>query len=123
MLLTAVALFFGALVFSLLFTRKVRNVAATRRWAAGPIRRHHLHTAPTPRLGGVAVYGTFVSVTVLLLLASRLLHFHLGFSPRTVLWVLVPATFVFAVGVADDIWSVSPRCKFAVQIAAALILF
>src|SRR5579862_599462 len=123
MLLIAVALFFGALIFSLFLTRKVRNLAVSNRWATGPVQPHHLHTAPIPRFGGVAVYGTFVSVTVLLLLASRLLHFRLGFSPRTVLWVLVPATFVFAVGVADDIWSVSPRCKFAVQIAAALILF
>src|SRR5512146_2702863 len=123
MLLIAVALFFGALAFSLFFTRKVRNLAVSNRWATGPVKSHHLHTAPIPRFGGVAFYGTFLSVTVLLLLASRLLHFGLGFSPRPVLWVLVPATLVFGIGVADDVWSVSPRSKFAVQIAAALILF
>jgi UDP-GlcNAc:undecaprenyl-phosphate/decaprenyl-phosphate GlcNAc-1-phosphate transferase len=123
MLLTSVALFFGALGFSLFFTREVRNFAACRRWAAGPIQQHHRHAAPTPRFGGVAVYGTFVTVTVLLLLASRLLRFDLGFSLRTILWVLVPATLVFGIGLADDIWSVSPRCKFAIQIVAALILF
>ena len=123
MLLTTVALFFGSLTFSLLFTRKVRNVAVARRWATGPVQRHHLHSKPVPRFGGVAVYSTFLAVTVLLLAASRLLRFDLGFSPRTVLWVLVPATLVFAIGVADDIWSVSPRSKFAVQVVAALILF
>src|SRR5579871_1191191 len=123
MLLIAVALFFGALAFSLFFTRKVRNFAVTNHWATGPVQQHHLHTTPTPRFGGVAVYGTFLSVTVLLLLASRLLRFDLGFSPRTVLWVLVPATLVFGIGVADDVWSVSPRSKFAVQVVAALILF
>ena len=123
MLLIAVALFFGALAFSLFFTRKVRNLAKRHHWVTGPVQQHHLHTAPVPRFGGVAVYGTFISVILLLLLASRLLHFGLGFPARNVLWVVVPATLVFAIGVADDIWSVSPRSKFAVQIAAALILF
>ena len=123
MLLIAVALFFGALVFSLFFTRKVRNLAVSNRWATGPVQPHHLHTAPIPRFGGVAVYGTFLSVILLLLLASRLLHFGLGFPARNVLWVIVPATLVFGIGVVDDIWSVSPRSKFAVQVAAALILF
>ncbi|HJS98192.1 MAG TPA: MraY family glycosyltransferase [Terriglobales bacterium] len=123
MLLIAVALFFGALFFSLLFTRKVRNLAVDRHWAAGPVEQHHLHTAPIPRFGGIAVYGTFISVTLLLELAANFFGFSLGFSPRTVLWVVIPATLVFLVGVADDIWSVTPRCKFAVQIVAALILF
>src|SRR5579864_5528089 len=123
MLLIAVALFFGALIFSLFLTRKVRNLAVSNRWATGPLQPHHLHTAPIPRFGGVAVYGTFLAIILLLLLASRLLHFNLGFPARNVLWVIVPATLVFLVGVADDIWSVTPRCKFAVQIVAALILF
>jgi len=123
MLLIAVALFFGALIFSLFLTRKVRNLAVSNRWATGPLQPHHLHTAPIPRFGGVAVYGTFLAIILLLLLASRLLHFNLGFPARNVLWVIVPATLVFAIGVVDDIWSVSPRCKFAVQIVAALILF
>src|SRR5579864_2256703 len=123
MLLIAVALFFGALVFSLFLTRKVRNLAVSNRWATGPVQPHHLHTAPIPRFGGVAVYGTFLVIILLLLLASRLLHFGLGFPARNVLWVIVPATLVFGVGVVDDIRSVSPRFKFAVQIVAALILF
>jgi len=123
MLLTAVALFFGSLAFSLVFTRTVRNVAVTRHWATGPLHQHHLHTTPIPRFGGIAVYGTFLSITLLLLLFSRLLRFDLGFSPRTMFWVLVPATLVFLIGVADDTWSLGPRSKFAVQIAAALILF
>src|SRR6185437_6886118 len=109
MLLIAVALFFGALLFSLLFTRKVRNLAVSHHWATGPVQQHHLHTTPIPRFGGVAVYGTFISVTLLLELASRFFRFTVGFSPRTVLWVVIPATLVFAVGVADDIWSVTPR--------------
>src|SRR5579872_926855 len=123
MLLIAVALFFGGLIFSLFLTRKVRNLAVSNRWATGPVQPHHLHTTPIPRFGGVAVYGTFLAIILLLLLASRFLHFGLGFPARNVLWVIVPATLVFAIGVVDDIWSVSPRCKFAVQIVAALILF
>src|SRR5438105_189711 len=95
MLLIAVALFFGSLAFSLVFVRKVRDVAVARHWATGPVRQHHLHTAPIPRFGGIAVYGTFLSITILLLLFSHLLRFDLRFSPHTVLWVLVPATLVF----------------------------
>ena len=123
MLLVAVTLFFGSLAFALVFTRLVRNVATARGWAAGPRSHHHLHTAAIPRFGGIAVYGTFLIITLLLLLFSRLWQFDLGFSPRTLCWVLAPATLVFLIGVADDIWQLAPRSKFAVQIAAALILF
>lgn len=122
-MLLIVALFFGALAFSLFFTRKVRNLAVKRHWAVGPLQQHHLHHSPVPRIGGIAVYGTVISITGSMLAASRLLHFSLGVSPRTVLWVVVPATLVFVIGVVDDIWSVGPRSKFAVQVAAAIILF
>src|SRR5689334_16545593 len=107
MLLTAVGLFFAALAFALFFTRKVRDVAVRHNLATGPVQQHHVHTNPVPRFGGVAVYGTFLSITLLFLSFSRLFRFNLGFPARNILWILVPATLVFAIGVIDDIWSVS----------------
>ena len=123
MLRTLVALFFGSLIFALVFTRSVRNVAVARRWATGPRCHHHLHTTAVPRFGGIAVYGTFLISTLVLLLFSRVWWFDLGFKANTLFWVLAPATLVFLIGVADDIWQLRPRSKFAVQILAALILF
>lgn len=123
MLLIAVALFFSSLLVSLVLTYLVRNVAVARGWCIGPVFEHHLHEGDIPRIGGVAIYFTFVSILTVLLLFARLFRVNLGFSSRVAIWILIPATLVWAVGLVDDFRGVGPYAKFAVQIGAAAILF
>jgi len=116
---------FGAsLLCSFLLTWGVRNVAMGRGWAAPPIQERDLHETPLPRLGGIPVLLSFLVGVAIALLAS--LHFpglDAGLSIRTFLTVLVPGILVFLLGLYDDIHSVRPFTKFAVQGVAAIMLF
>lgn len=76
----------------------------------GPNHRK-VHTCSMPCLGGAAIYAGFV----IGLLASGQLE------ARTTA-LLAGGTAVFLLGVADDLFELSPRLKLAGQIAAALLI-
>jgi UDP-GlcNAc:undecaprenyl-phosphate/decaprenyl-phosphate GlcNAc-1-phosphate transferase len=118
------AIFFLSLLFSFVLTRYVRDFASRRGWVAIPSQERHLHATPLPRLGGVAIFLSF-SLTMLLgaLLAFYIPRLHAAFSPRTLLTILVPASIVFLLGLYDDLRTVGPYTKFAVQSLAASMLF
>jgi len=66
-----------------------------------------VHHAPTPLLGGAAVYAAF-AVTVV---------FNFNFS-RGLKGILVGATVVVVLGVLDDVWNLPAPVKLAGQVAA-----
>ncbi|WP_425459826.1 MraY family glycosyltransferase [Homoserinimonas aerilata] len=84
------------------------------------IRERDVHSRPTPRLGGVAM---FIGVLVGFAIASQLDRFHLVFvNPRPVLALLGAAAMIVLIGVADDIWDLDWVTKLAGQILAAGLL-
>ncbi|HYK50443.1 MAG TPA: hypothetical protein VEU94_12015, partial [Terriglobales bacterium] len=104
-----------ALGLSFVLTRSIRNLASSRGWVSAPLSERHLHAAPLPRLGGVAIFAAFVlSLTV----ASSISSFHprlqFGSSLQVLVTILVPGCLVFVLGLYDDIHSVGPYVKFAV---------
>jgi UDP-GlcNAc:undecaprenyl-phosphate/decaprenyl-phosphate GlcNAc-1-phosphate transferase len=118
------AIFFLSLLFSFVLTRYVRDFASRRGWVAVPSQDRHLHASPLPRLGGVAIFISFsLSMIAVAVIAAYIPHLHAAFSPRTLLTILVPASLVFLLGVYDDLYSVGPYVKFAVQGLAATMLF
>jgi UDP-GlcNAc:undecaprenyl-phosphate GlcNAc-1-phosphate transferase len=84
------------------------------------IRERDVHTRPTPRLGGVAMYlGMLVAVTV----ASFIPQLSLVFADKgPVLGLLAASTIIVLIGVADDLWDLDWLTKLAGQIIAAGIL-
>jgi UDP-GlcNAc:undecaprenyl-phosphate GlcNAc-1-phosphate transferase len=118
------AIFFLSLLFSFVLTRYVRDFASRRGWVAIPSHERHLHSSPLPRLGGVAI---FISFSLTMLAVAGMAHYipslHSTFTPKTLLTILAPATLVFLLGVYDDLYSVGPYAKFAVQGLAATMLF
>ncbi len=118
------AIFFLSLLFSFVFTRSVRDFATRHGWVAIPTQERHLHSTPLPRLGGVAIFISFaLSMLVAALMAYRIPDLHSALSPKTILTILAPATLVFLLGVYDDLYTVGPYVKFAVQALAATMLF
>ncbi|MCW4386660.1 undecaprenyl/decaprenyl-phosphate alpha-N-acetylglucosaminyl 1-phosphate transferase [Salinibacterium sp. SYSU T00001] len=84
------------------------------------IRERDVHTRPTPRLGGVAM---FLGVLVAFGVASQLDRFHLVFvNPEPVLGLLAAALLIVLIGVADDIWDLDWLTKLAGQMIAAGLL-
>jgi UDP-GlcNAc:undecaprenyl-phosphate GlcNAc-1-phosphate transferase len=81
------------------------------------IRERDMHTRPTPKLGGVAI---FIGIVVAFGVGALLPPFQLVFSqPGQVLAVLGAALMVFLIGVADDIWDIDWITRLAGQFVAA----
>ncbi|MEO6533437.1 MAG: MraY family glycosyltransferase [Pseudolysinimonas sp.] len=84
------------------------------------IRARDVHTRPTPRLGGVAM---FIGVVVAFAIGSQVPQLSIVFSePGKILAVLGAAAIIVGIGVADDIWDLDWLTKLAGQIIAAGLL-
>ncbi|MGA9774270.1 MAG: MraY family glycosyltransferase [Blastocatellia bacterium] len=114
--------FIISLVLSAVLTRAVRDTAIERGWISAPS-SHHIHRKPVPRLGGIAIYFSFVAVAGMMIVASTIWNLGVVIELRTFLYILIPGTLIFLLGLYDDIYSVKPRVKFAVQAVAAMMLY
>jgi UDP-GlcNAc:undecaprenyl-phosphate GlcNAc-1-phosphate transferase len=84
------------------------------------IRSRDVHTQPTPRLGGVAM---FLGVLVAMGVASLVPQLQPVFEdPEQILTILAAAFVIVVLGVIDDIWDLSWVTKLAGQIIVAGIL-
>jgi UDP-GlcNAc:undecaprenyl-phosphate/decaprenyl-phosphate GlcNAc-1-phosphate transferase len=84
------------------------------------IRDRDVHTRPTPRLGGIAMFlGLLGGIAV----ASQISWFRLVFAePGQLYAILGSALIIVVIGVADDIYDLSWFTKLAGQILAAGLL-
>jgi UDP-GlcNAc:undecaprenyl-phosphate GlcNAc-1-phosphate transferase len=84
------------------------------------IRERDVHTRPTPRLGGVAM---FIGVLAGFAAATQLAKFDAVFEDSSqIVGLLGAALLIVAMGVADDIWDLTWYTKLAGQIIAGYIL-
>ena len=70
-----------------------------------------VHTNPTPRMGGIAIYVGFVVGTLLL-----------AEYTRQVAALLIGGTIVMLTGLIDDFKDISPKLKMLGQVLGALVL-
>lgn len=91
------------------------------RWGAiTAVRSRDVHSIPTPRLGGLAMWA---GIMVGLVMASRLPFFEGVFdNPRPIVGIAAAATIVCALGVADDIWDLDWMTKLVGQVLAAFVM-
>jgi len=87
-------------------------MARKRGWVSFPA-SHHIHKTGIPRLGGIAVFSTFLFFYLLAAVTG------VNESWRDQLPVLLPATLLFIVGLVDDFRNISPQVKLLFQICAA----
>ncbi|MDQ1127994.1 MraY family glycosyltransferase [Microbacterium sp. SORGH_AS_0888] len=84
------------------------------------IRERDVHTTPTPRLGGVAM---FLGVAVAFLFSSQNPFFALIWAdPVPMLAVLGATLLIVIVGVADDLWDLDWMIKLGAQFLAAGVI-
>lgn len=101
--------FLVALAVTFVLTPVVKNFAIRIGAVDRPDARK-VHHGLIPRLGGLAIYvGFMVSVIA-----------TIGFTYEMV-GIMVGATFLIAVGIADDVYSLPPKVKLLGQIIAAAI--
>ncbi|MGR0320135.1 MraY family glycosyltransferase [Agromyces sp. ZXT2-3] len=92
------------------------------------IRERDVHTRPTPRLGGIAMFlGVLVGFAAAAWISSlgiaRFANLQIVFQdPFQVLAILLAAGLIVAIGVADDIWDLDWLTKLAGQFIAAGVI-
>jgi UDP-GlcNAc:undecaprenyl-phosphate/decaprenyl-phosphate GlcNAc-1-phosphate transferase len=117
-------IFLFSLVLSFILTRYVRNAATARGWVSVAASERHLHQAPLPRLGGVAIFTAFaLSLGTALVISSLRPQLQFGSSLRILATILIPGFLIFLLGLYDDIRTIGPYFKFTVQAIAATMLW
>ena len=102
-----------------LLTPLVRRFAIAINAQHAP-RSRDVHKAPTPLLGGLAMYGGLAAA---LLVADRLKYLQQAFpSSRTIVGLLLAAGLLVVIGIVDDRWEIGAIPKLAGQIAAGGIV-
>jgi UDP-GlcNAc:undecaprenyl-phosphate GlcNAc-1-phosphate transferase len=105
----------AALVTALMVPLVRRMAVATH--GVTPVRQRDIHTVPTPRLGGLAM---FVGIAVGLAAASRVPFLRPVFTDSDAPWgVLAAAGFICLLGALDDWFDLSWMTKLAGQVLAA----
>ena len=111
-----------SLILSLLFTPLVRSLALRWNLVDLPDNKRKVHRKPIPRIGGIALVAAyFGSYLVAMMVLPRFdIAAHFGF---TAIKAIAPATvLIFLVGLADDIFTLKPWQKFAVQVLAGVLV-
>lgn len=110
-----------SLGLALILTPLVRNLS----WHYGivdqPDQQRKIHSAPIPRLGGVAIFTTVVGSYVLLLLV-RLSSGQIVWENLPVVLRIAPAlAVVFGIGLLDDVLTVGPWIRLSAETGAAIL--
>jgi UDP-GlcNAc:undecaprenyl-phosphate GlcNAc-1-phosphate transferase len=88
--------------------------------AMAAVRDRDVHAIPTPRLGGIAMYG---GIAAAVLVASKLPKLHSTFVDSSdTKAVLLAGGLVCVLGIIDDRFNLDPLTKLAGQILAAGVL-
>jgi UDP-GlcNAc:undecaprenyl-phosphate GlcNAc-1-phosphate transferase len=103
-------------------TKLVRDRANQMGLAFGPASERHVHSAPTPRLGGVAIFFTFLIISLIYWIGTKLSFVHAPHS-FALLYLLIPASGLFAVGLFDDLRGMSAALKLVAEIIGGAILY
>ncbi len=109
-----------AWVVTYLTTGLIR-VAAIRFGALTEVRARDVHTVPTPRLGGLAMYLGFLGA---LAFAAHMpmLHQWVFTQSLAIPGLLWGSGVLIALGIADDRWGVDAVIKLAGQVCAASVM-
>ncbi len=84
------------------------------------IRERDVHTTPTPRLGGVAMY---LAILAAFAVSATLPYFSIIWEDPAAMWSIIAAiTLTVFIGIADDLWDLDWMIKLGAQFAAAGVI-
>ena len=109
-LLTALIAVLAAALISFVLTPVVKALAPKFGFVDAPKDERRMHNHPIPTIGGLAIFVSFVLVSLFVC--------HLN---RQFIGMLLGALVIVVLGVVDDKYDLSAKLKLAVQILAAAI--
>lgn len=81
-----------------------------------------IHISPTPRIGGVGVFISFIiGISVFFILASSS-HLEMGLNFFKYVTLLIAIAGIFTVGIFDDYLNLSAKFKFGIQAMLTIML-
>lgn len=101
--------FFAALAISLILTPLIAKFAVRVNFVDSPSGKK-VHAKPTPLLGGLAIYFSFITAISFAIEADK-----------TLIASLVGGTVIMVMGIIDDKFKLIPRLKLLAQFIAAII--
>jgi UDP-GlcNAc:undecaprenyl-phosphate/decaprenyl-phosphate GlcNAc-1-phosphate transferase len=120
-LLTLLLIFAAALIFSTILTYVARWLGVRLGALDVPMERK-VHTKPIPRIGGLAVFVSFVATIAIMNAFSTQVSEFFSFDQRTALG-FYGALVVFGCGLWDDFRRLNPWIKLLFQIAGVSLAF
>jgi len=118
---TYIAVYLGAVVLALVATplviRLARRVGAVDRPGVRTV-----HERPTPRIGGVAIFGAAMAMIGAVLFLDNAIGAAFRLRALELATLLCAATFIFLIGLADDLKGLPARVKFGAELGAAIAL-
>ena len=112
-------------IISYFLTGYVRKISLEKKWVQ-PVRDRDVHRQPTSRFGGVAVFGSFwLVILIIALTASTRLDFNSGeilSIDKKLLGVFLGGLIIFLVGIFDDKKNIHWSIKLLAQTVSALIV-
>lgn len=114
-----IAFILPAFLLPLITTPLIKKLAWRYQWFDRPDDRK-IHKYPTPRLGGIGIFGSFLIISAIVILRNWVLYED-G-DPKIILF-LAGCLIIFLLGIVDDLSGLGVREKFTVQILAGLIAY
>ncbi len=96
---------------------------ATRIGALDQPNERKVHTTPTPRLGGIAIYISFCLSLLLTFYFEPEQRAIASLDPHAAVMLVLSLTLVLMLGVWDDLQPMKPSRKFLGQVIAASIVY
>ncbi len=121
-MLTLLFLFVSSFALTLLITPVIRRLGLRLGWVDRPDAKRKMHAGPIARVGGVAVFASYLAAIGLLALTS-LRDADAVQEPFRLVFRLLPATaIIFATGFLDDRMNLRPWQKLIGQLAASILV-
>jgi UDP-GlcNAc:undecaprenyl-phosphate GlcNAc-1-phosphate transferase len=118
---TIIILFFGSLFVSLVFTPIVRSVALRFNLVDLPSGRK-VHTTAISRVGGVAIFITFLTCIGLIYFTGTNIAIDL-LSNEKFYYLMAGGLLIFITGLVDDVIDLNAKIKLVLQIIAGTIAY
>ena len=118
---TYIIVFLGSWLLALLVTPLVIKVAKMFSFMDSPgIRK--VHSMPVPRIGGAAVFLPMLVLIISVLFLDNVIGDEFRNVHTKVIVLLSAASFIFVVGLIDDVKGLRARIKLLFQLAAAVMV-
>jgi len=118
---TYLAVYLGSALLALVITPVVIRLARWKNVVDVPGVRN-VHSKPIPRIGGVAIFASAMVLILSVLLLPNVIGERFRAIRPQLIALLSAATFIFVVGLIDDIKGLRARIKFLAELAAAIVV-